>query len=98
MTAPTPTQPEHPNATAPVGAWQDLAACRGMNPDMFYPPLQDGRGRIPQSEHRLQLARANEAKQICARCPVQPQCAEAGEFEQGLWGGQTERERREATG
>ncbi|MCU1490944.1 MAG: WhiB family transcriptional regulator [Acidimicrobiaceae bacterium] len=38
---------------------------------------------------------AERAKATCRRCPVQLQCAEAGEGQLGTWGGLTERERRQ---
>jgi len=62
--------------------WQDDAACRGMNPDLFFP--HQGAGYI-------------EAQKICATCPVRFYCAEAAiqaREEFGVWGGLTEAERR----
>ena len=60
--------------------WAEVAACRGMGPALWYPP----RGEDPRP-----------AQRICADCPVQAECADAGRSERwGIWGGTTERERR----
>ncbi len=65
-----------------VWAWTARAACRGMDPDTFFP----GRG-----------APTREAKAVCARCPVKADCLKAALEERerfGIWGGFSERERR----
>lgn len=60
--------------------WVADAACRGMNPDVFFP----ARGEPTDG-----------AKAICADCPVQTQCAAYGMGDRhGIWGGLSERERR----
>lgn len=54
-------------------AWHRQAACKGMDPAMFYP-------------ERRELAAP--AIKICASCTVRDLCDEAGESEsQGIWGG-----------
>ena len=61
--------------------WPLLAKCRGMN-DALFPEGKDQK----------------RAKAICGGCPVRPQClAEAldNHIEWGVWGGMTERERRQ---
>lgn len=66
--------------------WRELAACRGMDTDIFYP---EGRGRPLR-------AREAEAKAICAGCPVAASCrAEADTYPErfGIWGNATETER-----
>ena len=61
-------------------SWQAAAACRGMDPAIFFPE----RG-----------ANANQAKATCARCPVSAQCHAAGLMDNhGIWGGQSQRERQ----
>jgi WhiB family transcriptional regulator, redox-sensing transcriptional regulator len=63
-------------------AWRQRAACRGVDPDIFYP--------ISEEE-------ADEAKSICAACTVSETCLEfalANREKDGVWGGATERERR----
>ncbi|HMS12210.1 MAG: WhiB family transcriptional regulator [Microthrixaceae bacterium] len=61
--------------------WVGKAACSGLDPAVFYPPTDED---------------ADEAKAICAACPVQEPCLEhAIEMREknGVWGGATERER-----
>jgi len=69
--------------TAPLTAtWRKRAACRGIDPDVFYPALDED---------------ADEAKTICRVCPVREACLEyalAHREREGVWGGATERERR----
>ena len=61
--------------------WRALAACRGMDPDVFFP----GKGGYG----------AREAKSICCLCPVKAECLELGLREElGVWGGTSVRERR----
>jgi WhiB family redox-sensing transcriptional regulator len=63
-------------------AWRQKAACRGVDPDIFYPVSDED---------------AEDAKAICGSCPVQQACLEwalAVREKDGVWGGATERERR----
>ena len=63
-------------------AWQDLANCRGANPDLFFPE----RG-----------ASTRTAKGICRECSVKNECLEfaiVSSEKFGIWGGLSERERR----
>lgn len=65
----------------PVEEWRELANCRGVDPDLFYPE----RG-----------ASGNEAKKVCRGCVVREECLEwaldnVEKF--GIWGGLSERER-----
>lgn len=62
-----------------VDHWSERAACRSEDPEMFF--SNDSR----------------DAKRVCRRCPVQAECLEssaelAGGW--GVWGGLTDRERR----
>lgn len=62
----------------------DRAACRGLDPELFYP-------------HRGENRIAVEAKAICAGCSVQDECLEwaLGNRETiGIWGGTSDLERR----
>jgi WhiB family redox-sensing transcriptional regulator len=62
--------------------WRDHAACRGVDPDLFYPVSDED---------------AEPAKAICDLCPVRTACLEhalAVRERDGVWGGATERERR----
>jgi len=67
-------------------AWHEKAACRGADPDLFFPPEEGGK------------AQARKAKAICGGCPVRTEClAHAirhGEH-WGVWGGVSERDRRQ---
>ncbi len=63
-------------------AWRSQARCKGIDPEVFYP--------ISDEE-------ADEAKSICAECPVRVACLEfalAARERDGVWGGATEKERR----
>ena len=63
-------------------SWRDRAACRGVDPDVYY--------RVSEED-------AGVAKAICAECPVRETCLEyalANRERDGVWGGATERERR----
>ena len=65
-----------------VAVWRHKAACRGVDPDIFYPVTDE---------------EAEDAKAICAQCPVQEACLEwalSSREREGVWGGATERERR----
>lgn len=62
--------------------WRQRAACRGVDPDTFYPVSDED---------------AEQAKAICAVCPVRQPCLEHAldvRERDGVWGGATERERR----
>ena len=63
-------------------SWRKHAACRGVDPDIFYPFSEE---------------EAEEAKAICASCAVNETCLEyalSNRERDGVWGGATERERR----
>lgn len=62
--------------------WRQRAACRGVDPDIFYPVSEE---------------EAVEAKAICDQCSVREACLEyalSNREREGVWGGATERERR----
>jgi WhiB family redox-sensing transcriptional regulator len=67
--------------------WRDQAACRDVDPDLFFPIGTAGPS----------LRQIEEAKQVCRACPVCGPCLrwalERGE-NAGVWGGTTEDERR----
>jgi len=65
-------------------SWRQMARCRGVDPEVFYPVSDDDDA-------------ADEAKSICALCPVREACLEyalSTREKNGVWGGLTERERR----
>jgi WhiB family redox-sensing transcriptional regulator len=72
-----------PSASArPSSPWRDLAACRGTDLKLFFPP--DG-------------ASAEPARLICAQCAVRQPCLDyalRNGILHGIWGGLAERERR----
>jgi WhiB family redox-sensing transcriptional regulator len=62
--------------------WRQHAACRGLDPEIFYPPTDE---------------EAGPAKTVCSQCAVATTCLEhaLGSRERdGVWGGATEEERR----
>lgn len=60
--------------------WQEQALCAQTDPDLWFPDVGHSTAA---------------AQEICRRCPVQFQCAQAGEWEQhGVWGGLTTGQRR----
>jgi len=62
--------------------WRDHAACRGIDPEIFYPVSDE---------------EADPAKTICDLCSVRTLCLEyalTARERDGVWGGATERERR----
>lgn len=68
--------------------WRLLAACRSIDPDLFFPVSYAGRS----------LEQVDEAKAVCACCMVRRQCvAFALQTRQmhGIWGGLTTAERDE---
>jgi WhiB family transcriptional regulator, redox-sensing transcriptional regulator len=67
--------------------WRESAACRQADPELFFPISSIGRGAVE----------AQQAKAVCARCPVRPRCLDfalATGQEFGIWGGYDERELR----
>lgn len=71
-------------------SWTLLAACRGSERSLFFPPDASER-----KEERL--ARELVAKRICAGCAVREECLEAAlerHESHGVWGGMNELERR----
>jgi WhiB family redox-sensing transcriptional regulator len=63
-------------------SWRQRAACQGLDADIFYPISEED---------------AEEAKSICALCPVRQPCLEhalVNREREGVWGGLNERERR----
>ncbi|MDP8957852.1 MAG: WhiB family transcriptional regulator [Actinomycetota bacterium] len=63
-------------------AWVFRAACRGMDPTMFFPGADE---------------EGEEALAVCRACSVQEECLEyalQARERYGIWGGATERQRR----
>lgn len=66
--------------------WTDRAACRGVDPELFFPVGTSGPA----------LRQTDAAKKVCRRCPVIAECLtwalDTGQ-EYGVLGGTTEDER-----
>jgi WhiB family redox-sensing transcriptional regulator len=63
-------------------AWRRHSACRGLDPEIFYPPTDE---------------EAASAKVVCSACSVRETCLDfalQGREKEGVWGGATEKERR----
>jgi WhiB family transcriptional regulator, redox-sensing transcriptional regulator len=76
-----------PAASYRAGSWRESAACRGDDPEIFFPIGKTGPA----------LAQVQRAKAVCAHCPVRPRClafALDTHQEYGIWGGYDEDERR----
>ena len=74
--------------TAAAGSnWRQSAACLTEDPELFFPIGTTGPA----------IRQAEEARTICRRCPVVTSCLtwalDTG-IEHGVWGAQTEDERR----
>ena len=74
--------------------WREQAACRDVDPDVFFPAgVEGGRPRageelLPPVEWRTPIA-------VCADCPVRSACLDYAlrHEDQGVWGGTTPRQR-----
>lgn len=67
-----------------MSSWRDLAACRDLDPALFFPDDGDTVG-------------VERAKQTCAACPVDWECLSYAVWTnqtEGIWGGTTKGERR----
>ena len=67
--------------------WPHLAACRGVDPELFFPVSRLGPA----------LDQVEQAKAVCRRCPVQSPClafALGTGADSGVWGGLSGDERR----
>ena len=76
------TEPKH-QGLALSTAFMESGACKDMDPGIFYPEKGES---------------TKNAKQICHVCPVKNQCLEyalANNERYGIWGGVSERRRRE---
>jgi WhiB family redox-sensing transcriptional regulator len=66
--------------------WRSSAACRDVDPDLFF-PLGTVGASLPQVE---------QAKRVCGTCPVSSPCLRwaLDHGDAGVWGGTTDEERR----
>ena len=69
--------------------WRSYAACRDVDPELFFPIGNTGPA----------LIQIEEAKQVCRGCRVREECLrwalDTGQ-DSGVWGGMSEDERRVA--
>ncbi|MFF8610842.1 WhiB family transcriptional regulator [Streptomyces sp. NPDC015346] len=82
------TLTRRPITAAVSDRWEDFAACRTVDPDLFFP---DGRGAV-------RVAQEEAAKAVCRNvCLVRQQCLRQAldtRQTEGVWGGLDEKERR----
>ena len=67
-------------------SWRHYAACRGQDPELFF----------PVGDSDLALRQLEQAKAVCAGCPVRSVCLEIAVLagvEHGVWGGYSAEER-----
>lgn len=73
--------------TTDVRSWFDRAACRRVDPEVFFPVGTTG----------ATLIQVEGARAVCVRCPVTAECLDwalrTGQ-DHGVWGGTTPEERR----
>src|SRR5215213_3953927 len=72
----------------PQDAWRTRAACRSLPGELFFPAGELEEEAVEQAE---------EAKAVCAQCPVRTPCLEfaiASNQPFGIWGGANASERR----
>ena len=67
--------------------WRQLAACTSVDPELFFPPIEQGKAFEAQ---------VRQAKSVCDGCPVVATCLEfaLGALAHGIAGGLTAEERR----
>jgi WhiB family transcriptional regulator, redox-sensing transcriptional regulator len=82
------TIPPHPAETlAPYASWRLSAACRQVDPELFFPIGTSGPA----------IEQVGLAKGICQACSVQQAClgwAMRNQIAFGIWGGTTEEDRQ----
>ena len=69
--------------------WMDIAACRTVDADVFFPDPHPGPG-VDRSSY-------SEARAVCDRCPVTAECLDyalRNHEKYGMWGGTTPKQRR----
>jgi WhiB family transcriptional regulator, redox-sensing transcriptional regulator len=74
-------------ATMEHSSWWELAACRSVDPELFFPVSEIG-----PAKRQVALAKA-----VCGECPVSQLCLDfalSTRQAHGVWGGLTVDERR----
>jgi WhiB family transcriptional regulator, redox-sensing transcriptional regulator len=67
--------------------WRDSAACRGADPELFFPLTEFGPS-LQQIRHAKQICRVCQAQRACLAWALQHAISE------GIWGGSSGTERR----
>lgn len=82
-----PTRREPVDSHVRAGEWRHRAACRSVDPEIFFPAAVQGR----EFEQQVGIAKA-----VCAGCPVREACLTWAltALSDGVAGGLTEHERR----
>lgn len=82
-----PTEREPITGHVRAGDFRHRAACRSVDPEVFFPAAVQGRAH----ERQVSIAKA-----VCGGCPVRAECLEWALVSQpdGIAGGMTEHERR----
>lgn len=84
-------------------SWQDQASCKSISPTIFFgdhvcrTECDGPKGCLDVRREKGRFSRVAKARTICDGCEVQVECLEfALDTKQahGIWGGATERERR----
>ena len=87
---------DHRSGPAQSGAldWQDEAACKGVDINIFFPYDETSTGPRSVSSEASKVFK-EEALSYCNRCPVRERCLKMAldSFERGIWGGTDHRER-----
>lgn len=88
MTTQTTLRSLEPHPSRQQDAWVCRAACRALPTELFFPAGELDDQAVEQAE---------EAKTVCASCPVRTACLEfaiATNQPYGIWGGANTSERR----
>jgi len=73
-----------PDPPVPLGDWVEQAACKGLDPELWFPTRGDNTSY-------------GEATKVCGECPVRAECldyAVTNRIRTGIWGGLGQRGRR----
>jgi WhiB family transcriptional regulator, redox-sensing transcriptional regulator len=84
---PSPRLSEEDGYRDPRADWRRAAACRSVDPELFFPVSSAGPS-VTQTER---------AKAVCATCLVRLHCLQFAlvtHQQHGVWGGMSEQERR----
>jgi WhiB family redox-sensing transcriptional regulator len=80
--------------------WQEQAACRGEDPDLFFAPAVPDDATLPELGALAAEWKRREAaaRRICASCPVRTACLDwrlrfEHQRDGGIWGGLDEEQR-----